>query len=431
MKKLVRRILAGSIILVSLALVLAACPENPPEVAKVYIFKGSMTNGDIEIPASAEKGKTVTVTPKPDPGFTANGIVIDPPLAEVPELENGKYTFKMPAYQITITVSFRRFTVTKEAMENGDVTIAPASPQFEQQVTLTVAPATGYEFKQWAITPASVVPAEGAQANRFTFDMPGADVVIKAIFSERATFDITKQTTTGIDFTIAPGVVVAKETKITLTVGKPDAGYAFDGWTVTPNTVAITEESAGTWTFNMPMSDVTIKAKVIELPTEKLAAPTIGHFRINTNGSFEMDRNGTGSGGMTPESARAFDGTPAIQLKYVKEERVYVYGSTAEANAATFDIPGGLGHFSVIGDELINPDDGTSLKGRDDPAGGGGYQSSGNYYCQIATTTPFLQGLLGEAFKNGLYFRAQFIAVGDDRSFDSDLGPVTTVWNGN
>lgn len=129
-----------------------------------------------EVKASYTK---TTVTPATEEG--AEDIVtteeIDVPVAD-------DYTFTMPQANVTVSATFEKaYAITINA-ENGTVTSDPAEQGFEgDKVTLTITPATGYDFKS-----VSAVDAEGntvAIAEDNTFTMPASAVTVTAEFEEK------------------------------------------------------------------------------------------------------------------------------------------------------------------------------------------------------------------------------------------------------
>ena len=148
--------------------------------------------------------------------------------------------------------------VTITPAENGTVTADKETAKYGETVTLTVAPATGYEFDQLHVLDgetqvAVTITTEG----KYTFVMPAGNVAISATY--KAIY---------YDIVIVPpvsGTVTAdKQTAhigetVTLTV-TPDKGYEFDQLTVMNGTtqVAVTPAEEGKYTFVMPAGNVVI-----------------------------------------------------------------------------------------------------------------------------------------------------------------------------
>ena len=78
-------------------------------VSTYAITVGSTKNGTVTVdPKTAVKGTTVTLTVKPDKGYTLETLTVTDGSGKEVKLteKNGKYTFTMPASKITVKVTF-------------------------------------------------------------------------------------------------------------------------------------------------------------------------------------------------------------------------------------------------------------------------------------------------------------------------------------
>ena len=78
-------------------------------VSTYAITVGSTKNGTVTVdPKTAVKGETVTMTVKPDKGYTLETLTVTDGSGKEVQLteKNGKYTFTMPASKITVKVTF-------------------------------------------------------------------------------------------------------------------------------------------------------------------------------------------------------------------------------------------------------------------------------------------------------------------------------------
>ena len=148
--------------------------------------------------------------------------------------------------------------VTITPAENGTVTADKQTAKYGETVTLTVAPATGYEFDQLRVLDgetqvAVTITTEG----KYTFVMPAGNVEISATY-KAIYYDIV------IVPPISGNVTADKQTAhigetVTLTV-TPDKGYELDEIHVMNGTtqVAVTITTEGKYTFVMPAGNVVI-----------------------------------------------------------------------------------------------------------------------------------------------------------------------------
>ena len=150
--------------------------------------------------------------------------------------------------------------VTITPAENGTVTADKETAKYGETVTLTVAPATGYEFDQLHVLDgetqvAVTITTEG----KYTFVMPAGNVVISTLFKM---VDYTVTITPAENGTVTADKATANmgET-VTLTI-TPNEGYEFDQLTVMNGTtqVAVTITTEGKYTFVMPAGNVEISA---------------------------------------------------------------------------------------------------------------------------------------------------------------------------
>ncbi len=148
--------------------------------------------------------------------------------------------------------------VTITPAENGTVTADKETAKYGETVTLTVAPATGYEFDQLHVLDgetqvAVTITTEG----KYTFVMPAGNVEVSATY-KAIYYDIV------IVPPVSGNVTADKQTAhigetVTLTV-TPDKGYELDEIHVLDGEtqVAVTPAEEGKYTFVMPAGNVVI-----------------------------------------------------------------------------------------------------------------------------------------------------------------------------
>ena len=150
--------------------------------------------------------------------------------------------------------------VTITPAENGTVTADKQTAKYGETVTLTVAPATGYEFDQLHVLDgetqvAVTITTEG----KYTFVMPAGNVEISATF-KAIDYTITIEPAENGTVTADKATANMGET-VTLTI-TPNEGYELDQLTVMNGTtqVAVTITTEGKYTFVMPAGNVEISA---------------------------------------------------------------------------------------------------------------------------------------------------------------------------
>ncbi|MBQ3631038.1 MAG: Ig-like domain-containing protein [Prevotella sp.] len=158
-------------------------------------------------------------------------------------------------------------------------TVSPVSGQFdyEQPVTLTATPQTGYDFVRWMETAGTSSAASGYSASTGTYTSggttaDGATVATDAIFTYTPTGDATltavfqpRNYNVSIDYESKGGTVEGGGTGLypygtTLTLtAKPAVGYLFEGWKV--NGAAVPDGSGAPVPDGSPSGTITITVK--------------------------------------------------------------------------------------------------------------------------------------------------------------------------
>ena len=302
--------LAGVLLTAGIVLALFACTDGSDNggqtytVSKASDFKPATAHGDFTIDKTkAKEGETITLTLEPDEGYILNRWTLVP-TSTVKAGKDNKYTFIMPAEDVTVKVTFKKgssgsgqYTITKASTFNptvahGDFTIDPESANASDTVTLTPDPDAGYEFSAWTFDPPLAVAPVKTAAGAYTFAMPANSLTVSAAFfdSTGPKFTVTKHTTFNPtrdhgNFTIngEESMSVPAETLITLKP-TPDTDYKFGDWLFSPSNITATETSPGSgiWTFNMPSRNVTVIARF--LPTKFTLTKGVfanGKFTIN------------------------------------------------------------------------------------------------------------------------------------------------------
>ena len=138
----------------------------------------------------------------------------------------------------TLTVENKveeQFTVTVTSGGNGTASASPAKAVAGTTITLTATPNAGYHFKEWQVM------SGGVTITNNKFNMPSANVEVKAIFEKDAPPASTEFTITfdGNGGTPSGGSMTTTDQKLpSLPSASRSGSYSFDGW--------YTEKSGGT-----------------------------------------------------------------------------------------------------------------------------------------------------------------------------------------
>ena len=221
----------------------------------------TLEHGSIQVnKSSAMKGDTVSMTITPEEGYSLKSISVKyvedskDKTATVSGSGNSR-TFKMPEADVTITAEFApgQYDIDVSKTGSGTVTVNPSKCAVGTEVTVTVAPATGYQLADGGLKvygSGNKLIATGDETG-VIFTMPGSDVTVKAIF-ELIPHDIT--ITAGAEGTVTANKTTAgKGETVKLTI-EPDEGYQVD--TITLNGKAL---SASATSFTMPAEDADVE----------------------------------------------------------------------------------------------------------------------------------------------------------------------------
>ncbi len=150
---------------------------------KYALTKAATENGSFTLsPAEGQVawGETVTVTAAPDTGYRVKAIKVNgTPIQGT--------TFVMDKAAAEVAVEFElipptEYTVSTGACENGSVSAVPTSATAGTTITVTAAPADGYELDK--------VLVNGVEKD-LTFEMPAANVTVTATF-KKVKYALTK-----------------------------------------------------------------------------------------------------------------------------------------------------------------------------------------------------------------------------------------------
>lgn len=299
-------------------------PSSTMNSSTVSVFSGSSTpttytvstsstsNGSFTVsPTSGvSEGDTVTINTTPNSGYKVNTVTVTKAsggtVSVSTSTENSKYTFEMPASNVTVAVTFTQisYTITKTTPVNGTFKVSATTATSGTSVTVSdIVPTSGYEFESISVKDASngtVATTEVTTGSNYTFTMPASNVTVTVTFKQSSTpavpYNITVSTddTNGTVSCDTSSATVGTTVTFTIT---PNSGYAIDAVTVT-GTEAIkgtTTDGTTTYTFTMPEHDVTISATFVEKIVVSSAWSLVGDFNDWTATENPMRESTTGT----------------------------------------------------------------------------------------------------------------------------------------
>ena len=199
--------------------------------------------------AEAKAGDTVELTVTPDKGYDIYEVKVDGVEIEPEDAEHGKYTFTMPAKDVTVSASFdpQIYNITVNLPTNGTIGTDPTTEAAcGSQVRLTITPEEGYALKSLKVVDGDNV--EVAVEND-SFTMPASNVTVTATFAKVITVSFYN----GPDATEAWTVDVFEGETIPA-ANRPDdptpdsTDIQFGGWYAASNPGVLVELSTYTFT---------------------------------------------------------------------------------------------------------------------------------------------------------------------------------------
>ena len=238
------------------------------QMASTYTITAGAITGQGGITAdmaNAAAGATITLTIAPTAGWELQSVTITAATGTNPSVSGSgnTRTFTMPASNVTHSGVFTKvnYTVTAGAITGqGGITADKLSAAAGDTITLTIAPAAGWELQSVTITAAAGTdPVVSGSGNTRTFTMPASNVTFSGTFIETAnTYTVTQGTITGQGSITADKANAAANDTVTLTIA-PATGWELQSVTVTAaaGTNPNVSGNGNTRTFTMPASNVT------------------------------------------------------------------------------------------------------------------------------------------------------------------------------
>ena len=207
-------------------------------------------NGTVTVAQGAQYGDNVTITLDPATGYELDTLTVTDSESHAITVTNNAFT--MPADNVTVTATFKKidYTITAAQAQNGTVTVAQ-SAQYGDNVTITLAPATGYVLDTLTVTDSE---SHEITVTDNAFTMPADNVTVTATF-KKIDYTITTAQTQNGTVTVAQGAQYGDNVTITLA---PATGYELDTLTVTDS--ASHEITVTNNAFTMPADNITVTA---------------------------------------------------------------------------------------------------------------------------------------------------------------------------
>ena len=204
---------------------------------------------------SVPQGTTITVTAEEaGRGYQLDGVAVSDNTVSVSRLGSRKYSFIMPANDVTVTASYSELPGYAVTVTSGKAANDYSDNKFYagDNVTITANdPQAGYRFKEWKVTSGNIT-LEDTTSDVTTFTMPAANVQLEAVY-EKITYKLTVNNGDG-DGEYTAG------TKVNLTADWPADGKEFSSWKVTSGTANVSSSDRFYAVITMPAQDVTVEA---------------------------------------------------------------------------------------------------------------------------------------------------------------------------
>ena len=262
----------------------------------------STTDGcDFTVQGNADYKYTVDIEVTTKTGWTVanNGVVVTIPgggtagsTVKVTKVNDTHYSFKMPAGNVQVAVTFTKetYTVSKGTESHGKFTVSSTSAQMGDIITVVPTSDKGYKISQVSYTAGSKTTEVTDTGSGYSFEMPASNVTVNVTFAPQE-YAITTTRPQNGTLTVTPGTSAVYGATVTVTA-EPLSGYALDKITVTKTgTSTVDRELTANGSFTMPAYPVTITATFKEDP----GTDSGYHFLYGT--------------GNNPTSFKSIDGT--------------------------------------------------------------------------------------------------------------------------
>ncbi len=197
------------------------------------------------------------------------------------------------------TVALPVYTITATAGENGTIDPESAEVTYGTDKMFTITPAEGYRIATVVVDAETDVTENvvaGAEAFFYTFTNVTANHTIHATFELIPTYTITVEAGENgnvyyNDALVSAPIVVTEGATPAFEI-TPATGYEIDVLTVGGNTVDLTEQQLGgfTYTFDPVMADITLTVTFVEsVAVDMIEAGSMSIYPNPNNGMFSID----------------------------------------------------------------------------------------------------------------------------------------------
>ena len=257
-------------------------------------------------------GDIVQLTVTPKSGYKLASVSYNEAVSgRKVELDLSNSSFTMPSYAVKLEVKFevdknRKFTVNTETEGQGKVSVSLKEANVEEKIEVTADAESGWEVKEISYSFGGKSVALG---NKRAFEMPGSDVIVKAVFNEVASTNTVRVYVGEATSPVSGAKVIITDGSsheydgITGNDGNADIGGvpALTGTITVENpkdpaekvTVPVTVGNDGRISPNEVnlSSRIEVTVKVIDVDNSGVgvaeAAVVVGAQRVNTNGQGE------------------------------------------------------------------------------------------------------------------------------------------------
>lgn len=255
-------------------------------------------NGSVTATPNTEAGAgaTVTLTNTPEQGYTLDSYKVYKTGDESTIVNVTDGTFTMPDYDVTVTATFKKIDYTMTVSANpsalkDNVSVSKSTANIDDVVTFTAQDVEGYVFTGWTLTGATL---DDTSSKEITVTVGTKNISATANYTVKS-FNIKKSATlTNGSISVNANANYGENVTFTIT---PNSGYQVVNGSVEVRkadgqTVTVTAGGNGTYTFNMPASNVTISAN-FELAKYTITKPTTTDFTVTVDGDLAEATVGT------------------------------------------------------------------------------------------------------------------------------------------
>ena len=296
----------------------------------------------------AKKGEIVTITATAALGYAVDSVKVTSEIGTVSVADNGDgtYSFIMPAGAVTVDATTRveAYPVTVNPVDNG-IADAVEQARMGETVTITAAADAGYEVTGVEVTSGTTPIAITDNGDgTYSFTMPAGGVTVDVTTATKEYRVHVENVVNGTATTNMTSAEAGNTVTITATA---EEGYEVNTVSITCGTMPVpfVDNGDGTYSFDMPVGDVTVNVTTRAKPSSGSGFPIVVETVANGNATADMECAQRGE--TVTVTAHAYPGYEVKEVQAVCESESVVVTPNGDGTYS-FTMPNGKVTVTVV-----------------------------------------------------------------------------------